>query len=171
MDSNASDRLIPAPSNRLEHLVFGTADQADIDAVSTVFWQSRRNAMPWLNDRMTPVQIRAWMRTAVFRDCKVLVARMGTKPVAFAAVSHRHLPHLYVHPDHQRHGVGSTLLQQVMQRMPGGFDLWVFQRNVQAAAFYEKHGLECVEKTDGRANREREPDMRWVWHGKAKGLS
>ena len=46
---------------------------------------------------------------------------------------------------------------------PRGLDLWVFQRNTVAIAFYERHGFRIAELTDGSGNEEREPDARMVW--------
>ena len=45
---------------------------------------------------------------------------------------------------------------------PGGFTLWVFQRNTGARRFYERRGLRLVELTDGAGNDEREPDASTV---------
>ena len=44
-------------------------------------------------------------------------------------------------------------------------DLWVFQRNEQARRFYEHQGFKLVELTDGSANAERMPDVRYRWTG------
>jgi GNAT superfamily N-acetyltransferase len=73
------------------------------------------------------------------------------------------LEHIYVDPERQNRGLGSELLAEVMQRMPGGFSLWTFQKNEGARRFYERHGLRAVEFTDGRDNIEREPDVRYEW--------
>jgi len=35
---------------------------------------------------------------------------------------------------------------------------WVFQRNLAARRFYERHGSRLIEMTDGALNEEREPD-------------
>jgi hypothetical protein len=34
--------------------------------------------------------------------------------------------------------------------------LWVFQENLPARAFYERHGLHVIEETDGSRNEERD---------------
>jgi uncharacterized membrane protein YhaH (DUF805 family) len=57
--------------------------------------------------------------------------------------------HLYVRPDLRRRGIGSALLQRAKERLPSGFRLWVFQQNVSARRFCERHGLRLVEETDG----------------------
>jgi hypothetical protein len=41
----------------------------------------------------------------------------------------------------------------------------VFQRNEQARRFYEHRGFRFVELTDGSANAERMPDVRYRWTG------
>jgi len=41
--------------------------------------------------------------------------------------------------------------------------LWTFQRNTAAIAFYEKNGFRTVRKTDGATNEEREPDILFEW--------
>ena len=46
---------------------------------------------------------------------------------------------------------------------PDGLELWTFQVNVGARRFYERHGFRAVELTDGSANEEHEPDVRYVW--------
>ena len=70
--------------------------------------------------------------------------------------------HLYVHPDHHRQGLGSALLRHAQAARPR-LELWVFQRNADAIAFYEAHGFAIVESTDGAGNEEREPDHRMAW--------
>jgi Acetyltransferase (GNAT) family len=63
--------------------------------------------------------------------------------------------HLYVRPDLLRRGIGSALLQRAKERSSSGFRLWVFQENVPARRFYERHGLRLVEATDGVGTRNR----------------
>ena len=47
--------------------------------------------------------------------------------------------------------------------------LWTFQQNDRARRFYEARGFEAVEFTDGSGNKERQPDVRYVWRpGDAK---
>jgi GNAT superfamily N-acetyltransferase len=41
--------------------------------------------------------------------------------------------------------------------------LWTFQANAGARRFYERNGFAPVEFTDGAANEEHEPDVRYEW--------
>jgi ribosomal protein S18 acetylase RimI-like enzyme len=61
-------------------------------------------------------------------------------------------------------GLGSSLLH-LAKKGRRRLDLWVFQRNEQARRFYEHRGFRFVELTDGSANAERMPDVRYRWTG------
>lgn len=70
-------------------------------------------------------------------------------------------------------GASDEVLLVRRDGLPVGFlalrgAMWVFQRNEGARAFYAKHGFTEVERTDGAANEEREPDVLLAWPGAAK---
>jgi RimJ/RimL family protein N-acetyltransferase len=50
---------------------------------------------------------------------------------------------------------------------PGQLRLHVFQRNIRARTFYERRGFRAVEFGDGSANKEREPDVTYLWERQA----
>ena len=79
--------------------------------------------------------------------------------VAFLALAGDEVDHLYVHPDQHRQGLGTALLlhaQEARKRL----ELWVFQRNTGAVAFYEAHGFAIVggDRRRQRGARTRFPD-------------
>jgi len=41
--------------------------------------------------------------------------------------------------------------------------LWVFQKNLDARRFYERHEFRLERLTDGSSNMEREPDALYAW--------
>jgi hypothetical protein len=41
--------------------------------------------------------------------------------------------------------------------------VWTFASNLGAQRYYERHGFVAVERTDGRDNEERAPDIRYVY--------
>ena len=86
--------------------------------------------------------------------------------VGYAEVKGDWLDDLYVHPDHQGSGVGTTLLDVVKSLRPDGFCLWVFASNEPARRFYARHGLVELETTDGSGNEEQAPDVRLAWPGR-----
>ena len=49
------------------------------------------------------------------------------------------------------------------ERRPDGLELYTFQENAAARAFYEHHGFMAVWFGDGSANEEGQPDVRYAW--------
>ena len=90
--------------------------------------------------------------------------------VGYAAFRSPHLEHLYVHPDFQSQGVGALLLAWSLSASPGGVDLWVYQKNLRAIAFYRRHGFSVVRRTDGE-NEDREPDLLLAWSSASDTMS
>jgi putative acetyltransferase len=99
----------------------------------------------------------------LFGDHEVWVADGGDRVLGFAILSDDLLLQIHVEPDEQNKGIGGRLLAQAKEARPAGFSLWVFQKNEGARRFYERHGLELVQLTDGQNNEEKEPDARYEW--------
>jgi GNAT superfamily N-acetyltransferase len=70
---------------------------------------------------------------------------------------------LYVDPRHTGHGIGSSLLDVAKRERPHGLRLWTFQSNSGAQRFYLRHGFVEADRTDGRDNEERAPDILYVF--------
>jgi len=100
---------------------------------------------------------------------EVWLAEEGDRALGFAALSEAKLEQLYVHPEHQRRGVGAALLAKAKERRPDGFELWVFQQNEQARRFYEANGCRLVRLTDGSGNEEKTPDALYAWRPEPGG--
>ncbi len=109
--------------------------------------------------------VRAWVGGWDLDTLVVWVAETEAGTVGFAAVRDVWLESLYVDPGHAGAGVGSALLDLVKGLRPDGFDLWVFEVNEPARAFYAARGLVEVARTDGRGNEERAPDIQLSWPG------
>ena len=110
-------------------------------------------------------EARAWVAGWDLSTYDVWVAERGGEPVGYARWTSTWLDDLYVHPDHQGHGVGTALFELVASTRPDGFCLWVFESNAPARAFYARHGCLELERTDGSANEEGAPDVRVAWPG------
>jgi GNAT superfamily N-acetyltransferase len=145
--------------------VIDTARPEDAAAIAALFTASRRTAMPWLPELHDAAEDRRFIEHRVLAECEVLVAREAGVLVGFLALRGGDVDHLYVHPDAQRRGHGTALLEAAKARRPGGLELWAFQRNTPALAFYARHGFAERRRTDGSANEEREPDVRLGWPG------
>jgi putative acetyltransferase len=136
------------------------ARSADAPAITGVFQAARDHSLAFLPRLHTDAEDHAFFAGVVARD-EVTVAEAGGTVVAFLALARDELEHLYVHPDHHRTGLGTALLAHA-QAARTRLELWVFQRNAGAIAFYEAHGFAIVGATEGD-NEEREPDFRMAW--------
>lgn len=143
-------------------LRLGVADAVD---VADLFARSRRAAMPWLPVLHTPAEDRVFFAGQIASaggwgawESESAADESGTL-VGFAIARAGWLDHLYVAPDARGRGIGSRLLAEVLVDQSGPVRLWAFERNVEALAFYARHGFAEVERTDGRGNEEGEPDV------------
>jgi ribosomal protein S18 acetylase RimI-like enzyme len=139
------------------------AQPSDVEALVEIHMSSLRQAMPWLPQLHTREETVWWMGHQVLGRLRVCVAESGGLVVGYAALGPGELEQLYVRPGHQGRGVGSLLLKHAKTLEPQGLELWVFQRNTRARAFYEAHDFQAVSFTDGSRNEEREPDARYAW--------
>ena len=131
--------------------------------LTELFLVSRRSGLPYLPTIHTDAETYAWMQKTVLCDAEVWIADRAGTIVGFMAIKPGWVEHLYVHPGAQGEGTGSLLLARAKEVSPDRLELWTFQRNTRARAFYEKRGFHVVEVTDGAANEEREPDVRYSW--------
>jgi len=123
---------------------------------------ARARAMPWLASPTSPDDDLAFFEAVVLATCRVTVADMSGGPAGFVALSDGHIEHLYVGPDHWRHGIGSRLVALAKARELS-LDLWTFQRNAVARAFYARHGFREADQRAARQDETGEPDIRLVW--------
>jgi ribosomal protein S18 acetylase RimI-like enzyme len=138
-----------------------SAQPADALAVTRIFQRARAHSLPYLPVLHDDAEDRAYF-TGVVERAEVTLSEDHGVPVAFLALDGDEVDHLYVHPDHQRRGHGARLLTDAQARRDH-LELWVFQRNHGAIAFYEAHGFAIAASTDGAGNEEREPDHRMQW--------
>jgi GNAT superfamily N-acetyltransferase len=139
------------------------AGPSDADVVAEVHLASRA-AAPMPPGVHPEHEVRAWLASRLEAD-ETWVAEAGGRVVGYVRMTETWLDDLYVLPAYAGQGVGSALLDLVKARRPGGFSLWVFESNTPARAFYAHRGLVERERTDGRDNEERAPDLRMSWDG------
>ncbi|HUQ39494.1 MAG TPA: GNAT family N-acetyltransferase, partial [Acidimicrobiales bacterium] len=95
----------------------------------------------------------------------VWLATDGVAVVGVMALSEDWIDQLYIDFPWTGQGIGGRLVDVAKERRPAGLQLWTFQSNAGAQHFYERHGFVAVERTDGAANEERQPDVRYHWVG------
>jgi GNAT superfamily N-acetyltransferase len=113
-----------------------------------------------------PHEVRDWFATHVVPDCELWLAETPDGALAgILVLDGTWLEQLYVEPGLTGRGIGAQLVAFAQERSPGGLRLWTFVSNERAQRFYERWGFEEVERTDGRDNEERSPDILYAWSG------
>jgi putative acetyltransferase len=139
------------------------AEVADAALITDVFIRSRVG-MEYIDPNLHSEQeTHDWLAGLITDEANtVLKAESGGKLAGFCVLREGWLDHLYVDPDQQGKGIGSSLLHDAQSAHPE-LQLWVFQQNTDGTKFYEANGFKLVEKTDGAGNEERLPDARYIW--------
>jgi putative acetyltransferase len=87
---------------------------------------------------------------------------MSGAPLGLMALRAPWIDQFCVFPEHQRRGIGSTLLSKARECSPRELRLYTFQRNAPARAFYEARGFAPVAFGVSPAP-ECEPDVEYRW--------
>ncbi|GGQ41275.1 N-acetyltransferase family protein [Streptomyces althioticus] len=132
--------------------------------IARIHMASRSATMPYLPpQKRGHEQVSRWVRDVVLKRCRTWVAVRRAEIVGYAALDGDMLDHLYLRPDVRRQGIGTLLLDEVRRHSPEGLVLHVFQQNIGARAFYERHGFTVLDISDGSRNMENLPDMTLRW--------
>lgn len=118
--------------------------------------------MPHMPVLHTPADDLAFYTHVVFPGAELWLLEATSIVAGFIAFRPGWVDQLYIHPDHQRRGFGTQLLR-FAQDSNSALQLWTFQCNHPARAFYERHGFRMARMTDGQANEERQPDILYLW--------
>lgn len=138
------------------------AIKSEMAQIARIHRLARSKAMPWLPVLHTPEEELEFFSEQVFPKEDVRVVEADGEIAGFIAFHEDWLNHLYIHPKYWGGGRGSVLLADAKDAS-ASLQLWTFQRNTAARAFYSAHGFEDVELTDGMRNEEQTPDVRMVW--------
>ncbi|GAB3437646.1 GNAT family N-acetyltransferase [Phycicoccus ginsengisoli] len=136
----------------------------DAPALAELFWQVRTESVPSIPMIVHPREsVLPFVETVLLREFEVWVAQDSDALVGFLALMPPdQLGHLYIRAPHTGRGLGTRFVALAQTRFPAGLELWAFQGNEGALRFYERHGFEPVEWTEGD-NEEKAPDVRMVW--------
>lgn len=116
---------------------------------------------PWMPIVHTREEDLAFISGTVLPLEKVTVAIAGGRIAGFIAVKDDWINQLYLDPGMTGRGIGSALLDHVLEKMPVA-RLWCFQVNTGACRFYERHGFVAMAETSGSGNEEKLPDIYYV---------
>ena len=142
--------------------VIRIAMPADTSVVVKVFNRSKSESLPWLPVLHTLEEDHWFVEHQLIRAGTVFLVEEGGRAVAMCALKEGFVEQLYVLPESQGKGIGRLLINRCKEQSPTGLQLWCFQQNDRALAFYAAMGFEVVRLTDGD-NEEGLPDALLAW--------
>ena len=136
------------------------ADMWDVPLLAGMIgdWVRETGWMPVLHSREEDeCFVAGLLQTHVVR-----VARRSTDRLAFLARQGGKVQALHVASAARGQGIGRALLDEV-KAVEAKVELWTFQANARALAFYERAEFHEAKRTDGIGNDEGLPDVCLIW--------
>lgn len=146
------------------NLIVRTFRESDREPLRRLYQASRNAAFTWAPADARPL-------TDFDRHTEqelILVALIDQKPVGFASIweADSFLHNLFVHPQHQRQGVGRALLSHCAQHFSATPTLKCLQVNAGAIRFYSAHGWHVI----GEGKSSDGPYFLMAWIQTSNGL-
>jgi GNAT superfamily N-acetyltransferase len=140
------------------------AGLGDAEAIADVLIRSRRAAVGAIPAAVhADAETREWIAAVVPEREVWLMEDVDSRPLAVLVLDGDWVDQLYVDPAVTGKGWGSRLIELAKSRRPAGLQLWTFATNTGAQRFYLRHGFIVAGTTDGSANEENAPAIRFVW--------
>jgi GNAT superfamily N-acetyltransferase len=146
-------------------MIIRPATPDDASRIARIDRAAKLAAMPSIVWPRSPAEVRGYIAKVLIPGGGVLVAAARRKILGYMALEPGWVEQLYLDPGHWRRGIGGALLAVAKARNPGGLQLYCFQANAGARAFYERQGFAIAAKSDGAGNEERMPDILYAWQG------
>jgi ubiquinone/menaquinone biosynthesis C-methylase UbiE/GNAT superfamily N-acetyltransferase len=144
-------------------VTFRRAVAADADEVASLYLRARHAAVPAIPPPAhADDDVRSFVRDRMIPERETWIAIEAGAAVGLLVLEGDGVDQLYLEPSRVGEGIGSRLLDLAKSLRPAGLQLWAFQSNVRAVAFYERHGFVAEAWTDGD-NEEGAPDVRMRW--------
>lgn len=139
------------------------AEPGDAAAVARVLIDARRELMPFAPSAHDDESVRRWVAGVLIPTGGVTVALVQGDVAGVLAVSQAPgmawIDQLLVHPTCVAAGLGRALLAHALAVLPRPLQLYTFQANHHARAFYERQGFAALAFSDGATNEEHCPDV------------
>jgi ribosomal protein S18 acetylase RimI-like enzyme len=121
------------------------------------------DATDWMPRVHSHDDVQKFYQTEVATKRQTIVAVDGSRVRGFVTVTpDNFVTALYVKQASRSQGIGGLLLERAKRELAPQVNLYVFQNNVGAQAFYKRHGFVEINRTTGD-NEENLPDILMEW--------
>jgi GNAT superfamily N-acetyltransferase len=146
-------------------VVIRRGGEADAGVAAELWLRARRSALGAIPAPVhSEAEVRSWFTTHVAPTLELWMAESaGLGVLGILVLDGDWIDQLYVDPRWTGCGIGVRLIEVAKRERPQGLRLWTFVSNARAQRFYQRHGFAEVDRTDGRGNEERAPDIQYAW--------
>jgi len=132
----------------------------DAGAIGNILWRFQNDTlwMPKLYSGAEVLKFCEWM----IQEGIVRVATRAGEIKGFIARRNEEILSLYLDASARGQGIGTALIQDA-QRHSARLELWTFQANLPAQAFYRALNCHEINRSDGAHNDEKLPDIMYEW--------
>src|SRR5262245_22286156 len=120
--------------------------ESDVPAIARIHRRACLIAYAFMEWSYSELEVRTWYAAKFKQWDWGRLAEHNHTAIGFVAAIGTHLDQLFVDPDHQNRGVGTSLLKMALGRTPAVITLNVFEQNATARAFYERYGFREVRR-------------------------
>lgn len=138
----------------------------EVDTVLALWRTTSAATYDFLKVKHSAEEDRNYFTNVIAAENQLWIAEEYDEILGFLAINGSYVDRLYIHPDHQREGIGKTLVDHAKSLSPTGLELHTHVKNVNACAFYEKEGFVAV-KYGMSPPPESEPDVEYQWRPQA----
>jgi GNAT superfamily N-acetyltransferase len=139
---------------------------SDSEAIAAVYLASRKECIPYAPLAHSDEAVYYWVAEVLIKTNHIIAASKEGVVYGFIATAsvegRQWINHLYIHPQHTGLGIGSALLEYVLNNIPRPVYLYTFQANTSARRFYERYGFLALEFGNGSGNEEGCPNVLYV---------
>ncbi len=150
-----------------QNLLLRKATLADAVSITTIYLASRKAFVAFAPLAHSEESIHQWVREILIPTGQVTVAEENGVIVGMMALSKKEsigwIDQLYLSPAVVGRGIGTLLVTTAKSALGTPIRLRTFQENVGARRFYERHGFQVLELSDGSMNEENCPDILYEW--------
>lgn len=134
----------------------------ELESIIQLWRATSAETYTFLSGSHTEEEDRDYFTDVIAANNEIWVTEEDEQIQGFLAIKESYVDRLYIHPTHQRKGVGTALIAHAQNLSPTGLELRTHVKNVNACAFYEKHGFVAV-KYGVSPPPESEPDVEYHW--------
>ena len=123
--------------------------------IHSISWKESHHSFctPHFIELHTPDRQRDYLNDKMNRGTKIYLLITDEKPVGIVSVTNSLIEDLYVLPDFQNMGYGTTLLQYAIAQCADTPTLWILENNTRAEKLYRRMGFKKTGKKNSITDR------------------